>query len=213
MAARSAESAIKIAKNVQSQADRRVLVAGSIAPLEDCYAPQNAPDEDILYMEHEYQVKLLQSLGVDLILAETQNNIAEAKIVAKIAEESAIPLILSFNTDGHGNLISKEPLRDAVDAVSVHSPVALMLNCRPTKDINHDITVLSKSFLGLTGAYANGDGIPHEVFGWKFLQPYPEQGYVKDAKLWVDAGATIIGGCCGTTPEFIRALRENFPAL
>ena len=60
------------------------------------------------------------------------------------------------------------------------------------------------------GAYANNGH--EEGDGWAFTGEYPPARYLEEARRWVELGAQILGGCCGTTPEHIRALREGLPA-
>ena len=57
------------------------------------------------------------------------------------------------------------------------------------------------------GAYANGDGEPHPDQGWIFHDEHFPESYGGYAREWLDAGALIVGGCCGTTPEYIKGLR------
>ena len=59
----------------------------------------------------------------------------------------------------------------------------------------------------LLGAYAN-NGYEDDA-GWAFTGDYPPARYLEEARGWVAAGARIVGGCCGTTPEHIRTLREH----
>ena len=57
------------------------------------------------------------------------------------------------------------------------------------------------------GAYAN-NGHPEDTAGWAFTGEYPPARYLEKAREWAAMGAQVLGGCCGTAPEHIRALRE-----
>ncbi|HEX8966192.1 MAG TPA: homocysteine S-methyltransferase family protein, partial [Patescibacteria group bacterium] len=56
--------------------------------------------------------------------------------------------------------------------------------------------------------YAQGNGIPEDNLGWKFFRKDKGAQYTKYAQQWIANGAQIIGGCCGTTPEYIYSISK-----
>ena len=90
--------AVHLAREAAASAPRsqKIRIAGSMAPLEDCYRPGLAPTDDILRREHHAQAGLLADAGVDLILVETQNNIREARIAAEAALAQRTPVWVSL---------------------------------------------------------------------------------------------------------------------
>ena len=203
------KKAVEIAKSAASSSGRKIYVAGSVTTLEDCYEPKLVPENAVLEEEHTTQVKLLSSLAVDLLLIETVNSIREAVVISKAAYESKIPFFISFVTDGKGNLLSGESIRQVLMDIKQYRPLGVLLNCRPLETLSRDISVLRSYHDGVTGVYANGCGKPDNVLGWSFegcLNPLEE--YLKYTKKWMDQGVKIIGGCCGTTPEYIKSISE-----
>lgn len=85
---------------------------------------------------------------------------------------------------------------------------ALLLNCLPSEDIPGTIPYL-RQFTNLPlGAYPNVGYYLDP--GWEYDPSMSPAAYLEDARSWVSEGATVVGGCCGTTPEHIAALAEAF---
>jgi S-methylmethionine-dependent homocysteine/selenocysteine methylase len=184
-----------------------VQVAGSIAPVEDCYSPDLVPSDAELAEEHATLARNLAEAGVDLILVETQNTIREAVAAARAARATSKPLWVSFTLDGENRLLSGESLPDAVRAVLPFEPQAVLVNCIPVKQVASALKLLRQatpSYIAI-GAYGNV-GHVDETVGWTLTNAVSPEAYAEAACEWRDLGATIIGGCCGTTPEHIRAV-------
>ena len=210
LAARSGEltaRAVQLAHQAAAVPGRDVFVAGSLSPVEDCYRPDLAPDDDFLAREHAAQARFLAEAGVDLILAETHNSIREAKAALSAAKATGLPVVLSFVTDGAGKLLSQEAIGDAVRALRPLAPDVLGINCVPAARLAGDLEILASAAPGLPlSAYGNL-GLPDESRGWAFTEELSPDEYAAHARRWLQLGARIVGGCCGTTPGHTRALR------
>ena len=183
------------------------VLAASIASLEDCYRPDLTPPEATLKAFHEQQIELLKEAGYELILVETMHTLSEAECIASLCHQAGLKYFLSFIPGTHGKLLSGESLMTAIRQIEAYYPSGLLLNCRPFHTLNHQLTYL-KSFKGQVGIYANGSGGPDEEFGWRFDSEHPEMEFLENSKLILQQGIQIIGGCCGTRPEDIRAISE-----
>ena len=187
------------------RAARPVLIAGGLAPVEDCYSPELVPTQTELEEEHGKQAELLAMYGVDFLLAETMMSISESVAAAKACAATGKEFALSFVTTPEGDLLSGEALEDAVGAVEALSPVALLVNCVSAKHIAVVHRRLHADASCATGCYANtsmpGKGditvTRHDVDADQFAEASQE---------WVRDGARLIGGCCGTGPEHILGL-------
>ena len=199
--------AVQLAHQAAAVPGRDVFVAGSLSPLEDCYRPDLAPDDEALAREHAAQARFLAEAGVDLILAETHNSIREARAALSAAKATGLPVVLSFVTDGAGSLLSGESIADAVRAVLPLAPDALGINCVPAARLAGDLEALASAAPGIAlSAYGNL-GLPDESRGWAFTEELAPEGYAEVARRWLELGARLVGGCCGTTPEHTRTLR------
>ncbi|HET7090921.1 MAG TPA: homocysteine S-methyltransferase family protein [Anaerolineae bacterium] len=203
----------------------RVFVAGSIAPLEDCYSPQLVPPDGELRTEHAEMARHLAEAGVDVMLVETMNTIREARIAVEAARSAGLPVMVSFVCAGatplggaraagepvrpgdEPRLLSGERLSDAVRAVEPLEPAAIMVNCAPVALIEGLLRALRAATLRPIGAYGNVGHVDERV-GWTLTHAITPGQYAAAARGWRALGASVIGGCCGTTPEHIAALAQ-----
>ena len=88
-------------------------------------------------------------------------------------------------------------------------PDVLLFNCAPVPDITLALGELSRHYHHPTGGYAHvGRFDPPD---WMFTDEYPPDQYVAAGRGWTGLGAQVIGGCCGTTPMHIEALKRGLP--
>lgn len=200
--------AIRLAREGVARAapDAPVLVAGSVAPVEDCYRPEQVPDDRTLILEHGVRVGHLVAAGAACAMIETMNTIREARIALEAANAGNLPALVSFTCAPDGRLLSGEPLEEAVAAVRPLDPMGLLVNCCAPDVATQALTRLVACTDLPTGVYANGRGRADEVQGWRFRGGVSNRAYLREARQWLDRGARMLGGCCGTTPRTIRAL-------
>jgi S-methylmethionine-dependent homocysteine/selenocysteine methylase len=189
-----------------------VHVLGSIAPLEDCYSPELVPDAGALAREHAEHAAHLAGAGVDALLVETMNTRREAVAAIRAARATGLPVLASFVASSRGQLFDGEPLAELVPALLDQGIAVLLVNCTPVATTDRIVPELCR-LAGSTpiGAYAN-IGFPHPEEGWEFVEDTPPAAYARHAAGWVRGGARIVGGCCGTTPEHIAAVRDMVDA-
>ncbi|MGI9253961.1 MAG: homocysteine S-methyltransferase family protein, partial [Thermomicrobiales bacterium] len=125
--------AVQLARAARTATGREdALVAGSLAPLEDCYSPWLMPAPDAALAEHRRQARNLAAAGADFIMAETMPCIAEAAIALQAATETGLPATVGFvcypGRDGAApRLMSGETLAEAVAAVEPLGPAAILV--------------------------------------------------------------------------------------
>jgi len=201
--------AVALARQAAGESARRVFVAGSLSPLEDCYRPDLVPEDAALEREHAEQAEALAAAGVDLLLAETHNTVRELAAAVRAAKATGLPVVASMVTDGKGRLLSGEPIGEAARAVSPRAPDALSINCVPAARLAEDLRRLAAAAPGIPlGAYGNL-GLPADDTGWAFTDELSPEAYASHARSWLEIGARLVGGCCGTTPEHTAALARS----
>lgn len=198
--ARMATAAVQLARRNVSPEHR---VAGSIAPLEDCYDPIRSPGEQSR-KEHRELAEVLADAGADILLCETFAHAGEAIVAVEEAVRTGKETWLSFTAGPDANLMEPEAMaagaRRAVDA----GASAILVNCTPAGDTLPLVQTIAKLKLNVPlGAYANAGRN-----GWQSADAQFVDAYVTAASRWVDAGATIIGGCCGVTPAHIAKIYQ-----
>ncbi len=184
---------------------RSVLVAGSMAPLEDCYRPDLVPPDAELEEEHGEQARRLAAAGVDFLLLETMGTIREVRLAAAAAANTGLDIVVSFLCDREGRMYGGEPLYDAVRAVAPFRPAALSLNCLPARCAMPAVRQLKAGTSLPWGIYANA-GVAGQEQAAALVQDVTPDEYGQLALGWWCEGASFLGGCCGTTPEHIAAL-------
>jgi S-methylmethionine-dependent homocysteine/selenocysteine methylase len=182
-------------------------VAGSLAPLQDCYRPDLVPTTDECLAEHSERIEHLVEAGVDLLLIETMNSIREAVIAAKLATMTGRPTWVSFVCDSEGRILSGESLTLAAEMLLPLGVKALGVNCGPAHTLAKPLAELRAICEPDFPLLAYGNiGYADEVHGWINTDAESPENYWQYAQTW---SAQIVGGCCGTTPEHIRRLRAG----
>jgi S-methylmethionine-dependent homocysteine/selenocysteine methylase len=156
---------------------------------------------------------LLAEAGADLILVETMNTIREARAATQAARRTGLPVLTSFVCRTDGRLFSGETVTDAVRAIAPLGGVGLLINCTPSATIHEPFKELRAALARQTGhrppvlgLYAN-IGHTDDVKGWETTADVTPLEYARLATNWIKFGANLIGGCCGTTPGHIAALK------
>lgn len=219
--------AVQLAREAISQSGQEVYIAGSMSPLEDCYSPQLVPAVDELRAEHFEMARDLADAGCDVLLIETMNTIREAVVAVEAAKSTGLPVCVSFVVGPNGRppdesgaahyneamlLLSGESIEDAVQAVSGLQPAAILINCVPFAVIDRAFDLLRAACTALrceasVGLYANV-GHADEAVGWTLTDDVQPAVYADRVREWLERGAKIVGGCCGTTPEHIAAIKK-----
>jgi S-methylmethionine-dependent homocysteine/selenocysteine methylase len=197
--------AVALARRAAGRASgRRVWVAGSMPPLEDCYRPDLVPDDASLAREHGEHARHLAHAGADLLLVETMNSAREAAAAARAARATGLPLWVSFACDGAGRLLSGEPLAGGLAAVAPWDPELVGANCLPPGEADAVLPALAAAGLPF-GVYANL-GRPRDDGSFARTDESSPVEFAAHARRWIAAGARAVGGCCGTTPLHIEAI-------
>ncbi len=191
--------------------DREVLIAGCIAPLEDCYRPDLVPGDAELREEHAELAARLAEDGVDFFLLETMNTAREAYAACAAAAAVGKEVVVSFICNSEGNLYGGDSLVEAITSVSVFQPAAFSVNCISPKYMKPALDHLTSATHRPFAVYGNVGTPGDEQRGDEFTREVLEEEYATYARDWYRRGASIIGGCCGTTPEYIRILRKSLP--
>lgn len=208
--------AVQLAQEARDAAGRpESLIAGSLAPLEDCYSPWLTPPAAIATAEHREQAAWLATAGVDLLMVETMPTSAEAEAALTAALATGLPVTVGFvceveprsPTERAVRLLSGEPLTEAVDRLQPYAPAAFLVNCAAPAVITRGLKALAAATDRPIGGYANL-GTVDPVSGWHSDDSVTADDYAVPAQAWIDAGARIIGGCCGTTIRHTAGLRR-----
>ena len=172
-------------------------VTGSLSPLEDCYRPDLSPGSSSR-AEHRELAVVLADQGVDLLLCETFPSAVEAVVAVEEAVRTGVETWVALTAGPDGALAAPEEIHVAGAACVAAGARAVLINC--TAAARTLPYVLRLADLGVPfGAYANAGG-PDDGIGWDADARAGARAYAAFARSWLEAGASLIGGCCGTGP-------------
>jgi S-methylmethionine-dependent homocysteine/selenocysteine methylase len=181
------------------------LVAGSISPVSHCYRPAQSPPDAHIF--HREMAALLSSLGVDILLCETFAAIDEAFVALSECVKTGTPTWTSFTSGPKNDLLTTEEFANAAKRSVDLGAECVLINCTPALAIlpylnSIESLPVPKGVLANAGNVEDGIGWNHDACG--------AERYSQLAKEWRNAGADIIGGCCGIRPAHIRAVAQAF---
>ena len=197
-------TAVELAKEA---ARNSVKVLGSIASLEDCYSPELFPGKNTAITEFRQLGGWLSDAGVDILLLETMNSIAEAEAGLIALQSFELPIWVSFVMKDDEHLLSGDLLLDALTLLQDHSVNTVLLNCNPLQRTEKVMILLTKNWTGKWGIYPNlGIGEPSP--NGRITKYESMEKFTALMEKAIDLGASVVGACCGSTPEQISELSK-----
>ena len=213
----------KLARAAADDAGRQVRVAASVPPMFGSYQPEKFDPHAAADMMRLFRDELVDY--ADLFLAETLGSIAEAELFLTEFLTIGRPVWLSVTLEDVGVTVGKpclrsgEPLCEVLALCQTQAPDALLFNCSQPEIMEDAIAIAHKHFSGdsppLIGVYANAFSLADDKYEGanttlhELRQDITPVAYADYAERWAAAGARIIGGCCGISPEHIGHLKER----
>lgn len=199
---------VRLAREAVHQSGQEVYIAGAVGPLGALVKPYGNLTLTDLAEAYLEQMSILTDEGVDAIIIETHPSLLEALEAVRAARTVSpiTPVIaqMTFLEDGKSKF--GDDLRRSLEALAAADADVVGVNCSGPQ-MTYD---LMESFLRQTDlrvSVMTNAGLPQLIGGRQIYLSSPE--YLQEyARRFAEAGANIIGGCCGTTPEHIRAMRE-----
>lgn len=217
-AGQMAEAAARIARKAAGEAPRKVWVAGSVGPTSKSLSlAQNINDPvfrpysfDGMAEAFEVQIRGLVKGGVDLLLFETcfdaLNTKAALYAIGHIPEASDIPIMISASmSDRSGRTLTGQTMEAFYRSVQHCSPLSFGLNCSLGAEEMIPLIAEVASFATCAVSCYPNAGLPNEMGEYNET---PSQMAESVRKMALAGSVNIVGGCCGTTPEYIKAVAE-----
>jgi len=197
--------AVTLAKEATKNTD--VLVAGSIGPLGQMLEPFGTLEISEAEGYYARQAAVLCTSGVDIIVIETQFDLNEAiAAISGVKSTCDQALVCSFSFDrGVKTMMGVGPSSFAKEMEGLGIS-AIGINCGKSLDDNYIALSELSNATDIPIWFKPNAGLPHlDKSGQPAYDISPEQ-MAKNIPNWINAGARIIGGCCGTTPEHLKAM-------
>lgn len=224
LARQATHAACNIAKGVAQEHEGR-LVFASVTSLNSCYKPEETPKDDaVLDEEHAKTARIIAEIDDVLVLAETLPTVREAQAIAKAATAQERAFFAAFVVNEQGKVLDGSSMEEVVETVLQPNKLCLGVgvNCCSIEGARLAVTELSQIFKQQNiqnreiVVYPNGFVHDHEenhrladeakARGESFKpEVHSPQAFSKILREFHAAGATALGGCCGTTPEHTRA--------
>jgi methionine synthase / methylenetetrahydrofolate reductase(NADPH) len=207
LALRTRDSAAK------ERAGRPVFVAGSVAPAVTPSLRRRVERAERVEALRE-QISVLAASGVEAIVLETFGYLEElAEAVAVAAETTGLPIIAQATFAGDGRTLGGESPREVAEVLS-GLPIAMLgTNCilGPQGVLSVVEALVPHTSLPIS-AQPNA-GLPRRTAGRRFEYSADDEYFARYARRLVEAGASLVGGCCGTTPSQIQAVAEEIAGM
>ena len=209
LAEKSAEINRLGAELSKKAASGRALVFGSIGPTGELIKPLGAATETELIKGFAEQAKALAAGGADGIVIETMMDLAEAKAALRAVKENtplSVAVTMTFSKAGlnYATLMGVRPQQAAAELERAGADI-VGANCGAGIDLMIEVARLMRPTTSLPIWCKPNAGLPELIDGKTVYRESPEKMASRFGEL-LEAGANMIGGCCGSTPAHIRAL-------
>lgn len=191
----------------QAAAGTNVLIAGSMGPLGEMLQPYGLLAEADAEQAYAEQARVLADAGVDLVVIETQFDLNEARAAVRGAQSvTDLPLVCSFSYDrGTRTMMGVKPAQVGRE-LGESGVAALGINCGRSLEDNLMALQELRQATDLPVWFKPNAGLPHtNDDGGLFYDVTPEM-MAEQVPQWIQAGARFVGGCCGTSPEHLKAI-------
>ena len=197
---------VKISKDAVGN---RALVAGDLTTTGQLMEPRGPLTYEELYQAYQEQIRVLAEAGADLLVAETMLSVDETVVALDAAQSVCnLPMMCSLTLEADGSAMYGGNAVEAVMTLQEMGAAAVGLNCSVGPDQLESVVTNMKKVAQVPIIAKPNAGMP-------VIDEKGEAHYSMDAETFaaytrklVAAGAGLVGGCCGTTPEYIRQLKK-----
>ncbi|MET1415295.1 betaine--homocysteine S-methyltransferase [Roseibium sp. HPY-6] len=201
---------VQLAREVAATVEREVLIGGSIGPTGELFQPLGALSYEDGVEAFREQIDGLLEGGADVLWAETMSAVEEMKAVAEAAKDFDLPLVITASFDTAGKTMMGLAPKGLGDLQSQFActPVAIGSNCGVgASDLLAAIMEITEAYPNAVVVAKANCGIP-QIQGDEVVYTGTPELMAKYTHKALNAGARIIGGCCGTSAAHLAAMRN-----
>lgn len=201
--------AVRLVRDVREIAGRALFIAGNIGPLGKRLQPLGPLAATEAAEAFHEQISVLWEAGADFLLFETFNNLEELEIAVRVAREICdLPIVASMTYAQDGLTLTGLPPQVVTERLLARGANLVGANCSvgPTQMLD-SLAAMHKATPNVHFSVMPNAGFPERVEG-RFYYPSSPEYFARYVPLFLAQNARLIGGCCGTTPMHIRAMRE-----
>jgi len=199
---------------VAAASGTKPFVAAYLGPRGDAYRPAEAPSRDDAIRLHAPQVEALDGCGLDLLVAATLPSLDEARGIAALLSNGRTPWMLSFVVRPTGTLLDGTPLAEAIERIDDEAgspPLGFSINCVHPAVFRAAMTSAPGVASRVIALQANASALsPEELDGSESVEgDGPDRWADAMSEAREGSALRIVGGCCGTSPEHMRAFARR----
>ena len=194
----------------KESANGQAFVAGDITTTGKMMTPAGDLTYEEAFEVYEEQISFLRDAGVDMIIAETMINIEETLAAVDAASQVCeLPVLCTMTVESDGSIFSGGNAVEAALALESAGASAVGINCSVGPDQLVSFVRNIKEAVSVPVIAKPNAGMPLIDEQGNAVYNMDPTEFAQHMKVLVENGASIIGGCCGTTPEYIRAVAEE----
>jgi len=211
--------AVELARAAQGATDRQLLIAGNVGPVGKRLDWNNQLERKEVAGAFEEQLGVLTAAEVDFLLFETFSDLKELELAVQIARQmgesgNPLPIVASMSYGDNGltlagqsaDLVTKRLLAANVDIVGANCSVG------PSQMVD-TLRLMHETAPNAPLSVTPNAGLPFSGEDGQFHYPVDPCHFAGYTPTFLELGARLIGGCCGTTPAHIKAIRELLDGL
>lgn len=206
--------AVRLARDVREVAGRALFIAGDVGPLGGRLRWDEPAERAAVIHAFREQIGALWEAGCDLLLFETFSDVDELETAVRLAGELCdLPVVASMTYTEDGRTPAGQAPDAVVERLRAAGAAVVGINCSlgPSRTLEI-LRVMHTAAPSLPLSAMPNAGFPQRVEG-RFYYPASPEYFAAHALEFVREGARLVGGCCGTTPVHIRALRRSLDSL
>lgn len=199
---------VKLAREAREISGRAVWIAGSVGPLGKRVRSRSGLKRDLAAAAFQEQVSVLWEAGVDLLILETFSDLAELTVAVETARAvTDLPMVAEMTFGNDGVTISGATPAEVAHVLAALDVAVAGVNCSmgPTRMLDF-VAEMHRAEPGLRLSAMPNAGLPYRA-GERMVYPSAPHYFAERTAQFVAAGACLLGGCCGTTPAHIQAMR------
>ncbi len=200
-------ASVALARQAIQSTGREALIAGSVGPLGVRLAPFGRVQPEQAYEAYREQIAALQEAGADLIVLETQSDLHELREGIRAAKDTgALPVIGSVTFTRDDRTLLGDTAAQAARMIAEAGADVIGANCSGgPAQLLRVLQAMRRAVPGAKFSVMPNAGWPEQI-GGRIMYPASADYFAEHALAFYQAGAAMIGGCCGTTPEHIAAM-------
>lgn len=195
----------RLVEYAREAADGHAYVAGDITTSGKILGSDSSYTYEQAFAMYQEQIRILTDAGVDLLVAETMINIEETLAAVDAASSiTDLPIMCTMTVEADGSIFSGGNAIEAAVALESAGAAAVGINCSVGPDQLVSVVRNIRESVSIPVIAKPNAGMPVIDDQGRAIYSMQPADFARYMKVLIENGASIIGGCCGTTPEFIR---------